>query len=610
MHLRSPRLPWLLGLVLLAACPGPQSGRDGGTSGGSSGGTSGTSGGTTGGSTSGGTTGGTTSGGPSDLPLGAACETGQCAAGLTCLVQVPGGYCTAACSTANPCPSGGACVEVLPGQLACGLSCGSDGDCTRPGFACDPTCRVCVPAIAVGQLACGAAGGGGRAPDGGACGALPADGGLLSFGPPVDVSASAATESEAEGVLAGNDGGTLVAAYMVVPSDGGLSAPANWIGTSVSTDDGKTFTPNFPLVAASDQLAFDPSLAVDAVGRFYLAYGGAVVQNGSAETGHLWVQTSTDGVSWGAPVEALSPGDVDPDGGAIDKPVLAVSPLTSRPYAAFGEFSGDFGGAGPYQIRLVAGAAGATSFSPGVEIDNGGRPAFRDLPALAFDSSGYIYLAWVESTNLTEVLEDQASGSTLAGGTDQSIWFAVVLPKADGTVAPPAAANVQVNGPADRVVADRPALVASPDGASLYAVYVVGNDNATDVVVATSQDTGADWSAPVHVNADIGCATHFHPAAFLDGKGRLWVSWTDNRDGAGHVFYAVSQDGAQSFSPAALVSQDPFVFDTLDGIPAWLGGYQTLQGSAGELYALYTAPPGGGGLATPAHVFLAKAALP
>ncbi len=591
----------LLPLAFSAACRGAGRAADAGApaaSSSSSGGTSGASGGPG----TGGDGGSASGGGAGGQPLGSACGAGDCAAGLTCLTAVPGGYCTAACGAAAPCPAGGACVEVLPGQSACGRSCASDVDCARGGFSCDPACRVCIPSLTVGQIACGsspAVGLGGHRPDGGACGALPVDAGPLAFGPPIEVSGGPLSASEAEGVLAAGDAG-IVVAFMAAPADGGASR----IGTAVSTDRGATFEVGTALAGGEDEIAFDPSLAVDGSGRFYLAWAG-VTGSGA----HLWVESSAGGVAWSTPVNALSPGDVDPGGGAIDKPSLAVSPADGRPYVAFGEFSGEFGGAGPYQIRLVGGAAGAASFSPGAEVDNGGRAAFRDLPSLAFDDSGFAYLTWVESTDLAAVLEDQASGTTLAGGTAESIWFALLLPGPQG-VSPPKEPNVEVSGAADRVVVDRPALAVSPDGANLYVVYVVGGDDATDIVVAASEDEGATWGSAVPVNADRGCATHFHPAAFLDGGGRLFVSWVDNRDGTGHVFYAVSEDGARTFGPAALVSPSPFVFDTLDGVPAWLGGYQTLAGAGGRLFSLFTAPTGGAGVETAAHVYLAAAPLP
>ncbi|MHB8417588.1 MAG: sialidase family protein [Myxococcales bacterium] len=570
----------------------------------------GTTGGTTGRRPSGGSTG---SGGSCDAgsgTLGAACVSDcDCAAGLGCITQVPNGYCSAACSVTTACPlSDGTCVEPLPGQFACGLSCKSDSDCTRADipFVCDPTCQVCVPSFTKGQVSCAPhfAGAGGN--DAGApCGTLP-DAGALAWSASVAASESAGSLSEAEGALATDDAGTIVVGFMVNPGED--AGATNALGVALSHDDGATFTV-LPPIAGPDSQAFDPSLAVASNGTFYCAFAGLYVDSAGATNGHVYLMTSDGGSTWSAPVSISSPQDI-PSGGGIDKPFVAVNPATQAPNTVFCSFTGTYDKANSgYGIRLVAGTTPSTS-QPDIDLYAGSRGALRDLPSIAFDAKGNGYAVWAETTDQNQVVEDQITGTEIAGTDAGSIWFAYVYldPSSQQPVPPPM--DFQVSAPTDQVVFDVPRVAVAPDGSVVYAVYVVGNANATDIAVAVGTGAGSSWTPPVIVNDDPGCATHFHPAVYLDASGALWVTWVSNRDGDGRVYYAVSTDGAQKFSASAPVSDQPFYFTTLDATPAWLGGYQSLLFGNGELYSLWSGAVGGTSPQSPSHVYFQKAALP
>ncbi|MBI5533084.1 MAG: hypothetical protein HY898_10230 [Deltaproteobacteria bacterium] len=97
---------------------------------------------------------GGTSGTPSQTELGdgtVGSSCGTCQADLQCVGgQVPGGYCTKACSTAGECGGSGRCVQTNNGGV-CFRSCNTDWDC-RPGYACKSAgsvgsvCDVWAPA--------------------------------------------------------------------------------------------------------------------------------------------------------------------------------------------------------------------------------------------------------------------------------------------------------------------------------------------------------------------------------------------------------------------------------------------------------------------------------
>jgi hypothetical protein len=235
---------------------------------------------------------------------------------------------------------------------------------------------------------------------------------------------------------------------------------------------------------------------------------------------------------------------------------------------------------------------------------------------MAFDQTGMLYLAWVEASDPTSVVEDQSTGAQLAGSTTNAIYFTTATVRDGGavTVAP---SNRLVSGDAgEAIVVDSSHVAVAPDGTVAYVTYVVASDNGgTDIELAISHNQGFTWPVHTVVDDQPGCATHFHPSPFLDVKARLWVSWVDNRDGLGNVYCAVSTNGGVSFSASQLVSNQAFFFTTLipssmGSVPAWLGGSQVMSGSNSELYAMWTGAEGGTSNNSPAHVYFAKAPLP
>ncbi len=587
------------------------------SSGGSSGSSSGsgsTSGhtGTSSGSGSGSSSGGSGSSGFSGLEKSCNASV-PCPGTLTCenVAEIPGGFCSTPCLKNSDCPNGGACAELIPGLGYCLAACTTSSQCNiRAGWtACDPTCGVCIPEAAVGQLSCGSyvVGSGGHLDGGQPCGALPGGAGALTWSASVLASGSGLTYAEAEGALTADTAGHLAIAFMPIPDAGGSDAgsPFNWLGIATSADDGATFTTQAPLISSADAVLYDPSWVRDALGNAYLIYAGL---NAAQTQSEIYVsESATNGVSFSGQVNAL-PGGFDP----IDKPFAALNPLSQLPAIVFADLQNGFGGAS--RISIVSGT-GPGQYSSPVDLDDGTRGAARDLATLAFDSAGYGYAAWVEidASGSAVVYEDQATGTKIAGTLSGGIYATTFPPSAVGAVQH--TSNQLVSAMAEAIVLDSARVAVAPDSSWVYVAYVVAAaDNATDIRLAASRDQGRTWSR-VTVNADPGCATHFHASPYIDSSGNLWVSWVDNRDGNGHVFYAKSTDHGATFSPAALVSDQPFYFTTLidsaqTPVPAWLGGYQFLGGTGTELYSLWSGATSlGQGLLSPAHVYLQKATV-
>jgi hypothetical protein len=99
----------------------------------------------------------------------------------------------------------------------------------------------------------------------------------------------------------------------------------------------------------------------------------------------------------------------------------------------------------------------------------------------------------------------------------------------------------------------RTALGTSSDGTLYLAWRKVFPGNVRDVVVARSGDRGATWSEPVRVHADDwvfdGCP-HAGPSLQVDSAGRVHVAWWTGRPKGAGVYYARSDDGGKTFSPA------------------------------------------------------------
>jgi hypothetical protein len=100
----------------------------------------------------------------------------------------------------------------------------------------------------------------------------------------------------------------------------------------------------------------------------------------------------------------------------------------------------------------------------------------------------------------------------------------------------------------------RTTMAAGPDGVLYLAWRRVFPGNVREVVVARSADRGTTWSDPVRAQRDgwvyDGCP-HAGPSLQVDDRGRVHIAWWSGKEGAAGVWYAHSDDGAQSFSTPA-----------------------------------------------------------
>jgi hypothetical protein len=96
----------------------------------------------------------------------------------------------------------------------------------------------------------------------------------------------------------------------------------------------------------------------------------------------------------------------------------------------------------------------------------------------------------------------------------------------------------------------RTSVAVAGDGTIYVAWRAILAGDVRDVVVTRSSDGGRTWTDPARTRADDwvypGCP-HAGPSLEVDAKGDVHVAWWTGKEGEAGVYYARSNDGAQSF---------------------------------------------------------------
>ena len=187
---------------------------------------------------------------------------------------------------------------------------------------------------------------------------------------------------------------------------------------------------------------------------------------------------------------------------------------------------------------------------------------FEDKPIIVADRtsssySGNLYVGWTEFTLAnSRILFSRSTDGGVTWSAPVEISTHEGLPRDD---------NGSVEG-FDGVVA--------PDG-TLYAIWADGNE----IVMASSADGGKTFTAshkildvaPPYFKVENVVRSDGFPQIDTDPRtGRLFVAWTDYRNGDVDVFCSTSVDGARTWSPAVRVNSDP-IHDGADQFFQWLG---------------------------------------
>jgi hypothetical protein len=105
----------------------------------------------------------------------------------------------------------------------------------------------------------------------------------------------------------------------------------------------------------------------------------------------------------------------------------------------------------------------------------------------------------------------------------------------------------------------RTSVAVAADGTIYVAWRAILPGDVRDVVVTKSVDGGQTWGKPVRPRSDgwvyPGCP-HAGPSLEVDSNGRVHVAWWTGKEGEAGVYYARSDDGAQTFSAQPIATSD------------------------------------------------------
>jgi hypothetical protein len=255
---------------------------------------------------------------------------------------------------------------------------------------------------------------------------------------------------------------------------------------------------------------------------------------GGGSDGRLYVATD------GGPVGELrdSLGGIEPHGEA--PPKVSYSP-NGRLYALYTVGKVIPGRRFPFTtLRLASSTDAGRTWSTPRTVASDSLTGSRNFHALHVGADGTLYVAWLESGSAG------TSGAYLTRSADEgATWRRPVRIAAD-----------------EACPCCRTAIATTPDGSLHVAWRSVAVGNVRDVVVATSRDQGATFSAPAPVHGDhfvIDGCPHAGPSMQADSAGRVHIAWWTGAEGRAGVYYARSNNGARSFSPAQELSRGRLV---------------------------------------------------
>lgn len=187
-------------------------------------------------------------------------------------------------------------------------------------------------------------------------------------------------------------------------------------------------------------------------------------------------------------------------------------------------------------IYFTKSTDGGNAFTPALlVVDSLGLPYAQELPSIAVNNKGQVFIAWVDYRTIPQTIFTAAS-------YDGGATFGL---------------NVNV----DTTLKDRQYIdLSSDDSGRVYVVYGEVQPGVRQIVFARSNDSGASFN--FHTNAsDLpagagGCCGR-DPSLATSGGGEICVAWEDVRNNEYTVRYSISQDYGQTFSPSIRVDDDP-----------------------------------------------------
>lgn len=326
---------------------------------------------------------------------------------------------------------------------------------------------------------------------------------LACTAPVIDASTTAGNEDESFVVVNPNNTQNIVVFS---------NLDANSIHRSYTTNGGTSWTHG---TVATNVACCDAQAAWDNFGNLFMVYI-------SATGGQINIINSTDGgATFSAPVTAGSSGSTDQPSIAVGNGSVWVDWNTGGNMVARGAPVTGLGAWGPFiaqqTIPTAAGSFGGIAVGPGA---NGGKVIVTYMSPTGGQGPATIY------TNT------DADGLG-AGGFGARVT--VTTTNVGGFDFIPAQSARSIDA--------EPGVVWDATGGAfnnrIYLVYteeIVNESNDTDILMRTSDNDGATWSAPVRVNDDATTRSQFLPYVALDrSTGTVAVGFHDSRNDNGTV---------------------------------------------------------------------------